>query len=162
MRKWGIDIMAKMAELLGGTKRQDLLRVANNEKVPYRGRKKHFTQMSQHENRYLLDSLKDVDKWTMERHALDRIIEKEIDATYEDAVSTIHNGKIIEYHIAKHREEKDARVLLRANALVNGTYNLNVVYSLTRKSIVSVWINDIKDKHSTLDMNAYNRGLKII
>jgi hypothetical protein len=154
--------MANIAELLGGTKRQDLIRVANNERVPHRGKKKHVSQMTELEKAYLFKSLKSVSRWSMSKHALDRIAQKGINATYKDVVSTIHNSTIIEYHLAKYNEENDVRIVLRAKTLVNNCYNLNAVYSLTRKEVVSCWLNHIDDKHNTIDMKAYTRSLKII
>lgn len=159
--------MARMAELLGNASRMDLYRVMENKTVPVRGRKKYFTQMSRPEVSYLFTKLKAVKKWVVSDHALDRITEKGIKVTYADLVSTVHNATIIEYHVAKctlQDGEKidDQRVLLRSKAMVNINYNLHVVYSLTRKRIVSVWMNHKNDKHKNLDMRDYDKNLKII
>jgi len=153
--------MAKLADLLGNAKRTDLYRVAKNEKVPYRGKKKHGEQMNQKELDFLFNSLKSVDKWGLHPHALQRLQQKGIEATYADIVSTIHNATLIEYHLAKFNDKPDPRVILRAKAVVNGHYNLHVVYSLDRKVVVSVWMNDVNDKHATLDWRDYDKNFRI-
>lgn len=159
--------MARMSDLLGNANRMDLYRVAKNEAVPVRGRKKYITQMSKAEVDYLFIKLRAVRKWGISTHALDRLVEKGIEATYADLVSTIDNSTIIEYHVAKFTDKNnkkvdDHRVLLRSKARVNVDYNLHVVYSLTRKRIVSVWMNHKDDKHATLDMRDYDKNLKIV
>jgi hypothetical protein len=153
--------MARLAELVGNTKRHDLFRVAKNEKLPYRGRKKHFSQMTNQEINHIWNALRSVKKWNISSHALDRVTQKGIQVTYRDIITTIHNATIIEYHIAKFNDEKDNRVLLRSKAIANKYYNLNVVYSLTRKEVVSVWLNHINDRHETIDMSDYTKSLRI-
>lgn len=155
--------MAKMADIFGSAKIQDLKRVLNGEKVPYRGKKKHGTQMSRREKEYLFNTLKSVDKWEVSQHALDRIKDKGINVTYDDIISTIHNAMIIEYHVARYGDNKDdVRVVLRGNAVVNRNSNVHFVYSLTRKKIITSWLNRVDDKHETLDWRAYDSNLKIL
>ena len=152
----------KLMDLLGNAEKQDMFRISKNESIPYRGKKKHAKQMSKHEIDCIFKKLKSVKKWEIHSHTFRRIKEKGIDVTYDDVVSTIYNSKLIEYHIAKlSNGEKDYRVLLRGNKSVNGNNNVNFVYSLTRELIVSSWLNDISDKHSTLDWNDYDERLKI-
>lgn len=154
--------MTVLADLLGHAKRDDLFRISKGETLPYRGKRKHGSQMTKREKDYLVKSLKHVKRWRIRGHAKDRLEEKGINATYEDITSTIHNSTIIEYHIArKHNEEKDVRVLLRANNVINDCNNLNVVYSLSTESIVSFWLNDINDKHGSMDWSIYDKSLKI-
>jgi hypothetical protein len=158
--------MAKLFDVLGNAKKMDLYRVAKNESVPKRGRKKHYSQMTKDEKDSLFARLRGIKGWKLSNHSLDRLVEKNIHATYYDIVSTIHKSRIIEYHIVKMKEKdvniNDERVLLRSNAVVNGDYNLHVVYSITRKKIVSVWINKVDDIHSTIDMRDYDKNVKII
>jgi hypothetical protein len=154
--------MAKLADLLGNANKMDLYRVAKNEEVPKRGRKKHYTQMSKKETDYLFSKLRGVKRWGLSYHALDRIEEKGIEVTYEDIVSTIYNSNIIEYHVTKYKGENDSRVLLRSKSLVNGENNLHVVYSISRKKIISSWLNHKNDKHKTIDMRDYSGNVKII
>lgn len=129
----------------------------------YIGKRKHGSQLQQEETDIISNRLKSFDNWYMSGHALDRIIEKGIKATYDDVVSTIDNATIIEYKIDYNERSNrcDERVLLRANAVVNEVYNLNAVYSITRGVVVTVWINHINDKHDTLDWSIYDADMKV-
>lgn len=153
--------MARISDLLGNAKKQDMIRVAKKERVPYRGKKKHGTQMSKQEQDYLFSKLKAVRRWKMSEHALERIEAKGINVSYRDVVSTIHNSTIIEYHMARFKGQPDPRVLLRSKAVVNGKYNVHFVYSLKRREIVSSWLNEVTDVHKTLDWRDYDAKMKI-
>jgi hypothetical protein len=154
--------MAKLAHMLKNAQRMDMIRVGNNESVPKRGKKKHYTHMSNEEKEFLFKQLKGVKNWDISYHALERIEKKGIKATYNDIISTIHNANIIEYHLTKFEDEKDARILLRSKSLVNKCYNLHVVFSVTRQKVVSVWLNHIDDQHKTVDMRDYNKNVRIL
>lgn len=128
----------------------------------YIGQRKHWSQMSDEETDGLFKRLRDISNWEMGGHALDRLSQKGIEATYNDIISTIHNCAIIEYKIDEDKYgNADERIVVRARARVNKHYHLNVVYSLTKKSIVTVWINDVKDLHRTLNWNIYNADMKV-
>lgn len=129
----------------------------------YNGQRKHVSQLTQQEKDGLYKRLKEVEKWKILSHALDRLEQKNINATNEDIVSTINNSTIIEYKIDydKRINRYDERVVLRSNAIVNRYYNLNVVYSLTKQQVITVWINDINDFHKTLDWTIYNEDMKV-
>lgn len=153
--------MARLMDLIGNAQKMDMKRVANGEKVPKRGKKKHYTQMTSEEKKFLFNKLKSVKKWRIGGHALDRMKEKNIEVTYNDIVSTIYNSNIIEYHTVKLNNFNDRRVLLRSKAITNGEYNLHVVYSITGRRVVSVWLNNIDDLHNTIDMRDYDSDMKI-
>lgn len=134
-----------------------------DEMKSYVGKRKHWSQMTTDEVVGIFNRLKSVqnDEWEMIDHALDRLHEKKIQATKEDIVSTIYNANVVEYKIDSSRGKCDERVVLRAKAIVNRDYNLNAVYSLTNKRIITVWINHIKDRHATLDWNIYDKNMKV-
>lgn len=138
-----------------------LTTLTRKEMSSYLGKRKHASQMNRNEKRILWARLREIKakEWGVKIHALDRIEEKGINATRQDLISTIHNSEIIEYKIDDCRFGYDERVLVRANALVNGDYNLNVVYSLTTKDVITVWINHIDDKHETLDWAIYDENM---
>lgn len=133
----------------------------------YIGKRKHRSQLQQEEIDRIFSKLKSVEengeRWRIRTHALDRMEQKGIKATYEDLVTTIHNAEIIEYKMDYSYDINrcDERVVLRANTIVNDYYNLNVVYSLSEKRIITVWINDINDSHSTLDWSLYDENMKV-
>lgn len=131
------------------------------------GCRKHVSQMSEVEVKGLFKRLKDVEKsgkrWNISGHTFNRIAEKGIIATYEDIVSAIHNATMVEYKIDRGRFDNaiEERVVLRSKDVVNKSYNLNVVYSLTNRKIITVWINHIKDRHATLDWSIYKEDMTV-
>lgn len=130
------------------------------------GRRKHVSQMTNEEKSVIWKRLNDVQEyeWKMTGHALDRLVEKGIKATKHDVVSTVYNAEIIEYRIVHNARFNsiDERVILRSKAIVNGSFNLNVVFSLTNKRIITVWNNHVKDLHSTLDWSIYSADMKVV
>jgi hydrogenase maturation factor HypF (carbamoyltransferase family) len=131
----------------------------------YAGKRKHGSQLQAHEENGLWKRLKSIEEWEWEilSHALERLEKKGIKASRQDLISTISFASIIEYKIDYNKviKDYDERVVLRAKAIVNSRYNLHVVYSLTTKSIVTVWINRIDDRHSTLDWSIYSEDMKV-
>lgn len=129
----------------------------------YVGKRKHHSHMTEQEKVGLFIRLKSIQKWGIVSHALQRLEEKGIEATYDDIISTIFNSEVIEYRIVHNPVIKgcDERVILRAKAIVNRCYNLNVVYSLTCEKVITVWINHIKDRHKTLDWSLYDPDMKV-
>lgn len=129
----------------------------------YIGKRKHVSQLDDLEKGLIWKNLKDIKLWSMNGHTLDRLREKGINATYDDLVSTIDDATIIEYKIDynKHINRCEERVVLRANSIVNIHYNLNVVYSITTQKIITVWMNDIDDKHTTLNWDIYSEDMKV-
>lgn len=131
------------------------------------GKRKHGSQLKEFEVDGLFERLKEVERkgqtWRMAGHALNRLKEKGINATYQDVVSTIHNAQILEYKIDHNKilGMCEERVLLRSKAVVNRNFNLHAVYSLTSRRIVTVWINHVKDFHDTLDWNLYTEDLPV-
>lgn len=149
--------MASIMDMLNHAVRMDLQRLAKNEVVPSRGVRKHVSQMNNKEIDYIFDKLRSIKKWRATSHAMDRVNTKGIYITLRDMVSTIHHSRVIEYHEV--RGEK--RVLLRSNVLIQGDYNLHVVFSVNEAKIISVWLNHVDDTHETIDMSCYNEKLKI-
>ena len=124
-------------------------------------RRKHVSQMTKKEQDTIWKRLKGVQEhqWKLRSHAIIRVFEKEIHVSVKDIVSTIKNSTIIEYKTKYNKGRMEERVVLRSNAIANEEYNLNVVFSLTTKEIVSVWLNHTNDLHSTLDWNIYDKDL---
>lgn len=129
----------------------------------YIGKRKHSSQLQGFEIESIWKRLKEIKNWRIKTHALDRLEEKGIQATYEDIVSTIYNANIIEYKInyLSLINRCDERVVLRSKAIVNREYNLHVVYSLTEGRVITVWINHVDDHHKTLDWSQYDENMKV-
>lgn len=129
----------------------------------YIGKRKHVSQMKESESYTIWKRLKGVKKWEFSEHALDRLKEKGIKATYDDIISMIGNAELIEYKIDYNRSINrcDERVVLRSKSIINKRYNIHVVYNLSRESIVTVWMNHVRDRHHTLDWSIYDENLKV-
>lgn len=131
------------------------------------GKRKHVSQMSKNEIEILFKRLKKVEdegsQWRMTTHTLDRINEKKIDANYQDLVSLIHNSDVVEYKIDKNKfnGEPEERVVLSSKSTVNRCYKLKVVYSITKRRIITAWVNHIKDNHDTLDWSLYSEEMPV-
>ncbi len=130
------------------------------------GKRKHASQMTDREKQIIWKKLKGVQlsAWKPTNHTLERLEEKGIEATIDDLKSTIYNSDIVEYRITynKRTRQYDERVIVRAKSIVNRCYNLNVVFSITNKKIVTTWINHINDFHTTLDWSIYSEDMQVI
>lgn len=139
--------------------------ITKKDLAKYSGQRKHGKQLSTGEKEIIWKRLRAVDNsaWKLTSYAQARLDERNIDANINDVVSTIHNSYIVEYRIIEdHRRNIfDVRVVLRSNEIVNNRYNLNVVFSLSCKSIVTLWLNDAKDDHKTLRWEIYNKDMKV-
>lgn len=129
------------------------------------GKRKHVSQMTEKEKLIIwsrLNSIKD-HEWIITNYALNRLAKRNIMATREDVISTIYNSTIVEYRIIHNKKfnNYDERVVLRSKSVVNEDYNLHVVYSLTYKAVVSVWMNHVKDFHKTLDWSLYSEDMNV-
>lgn len=135
--------------------------VINDEMTKYTNMRKHISQMSAFESRALMKRISKIEEWewVVRPHAFDRVIEKGINATRNDMVTAIYNANIIEYRIIGRMNEE--RMLIRSKSLVNGMYNLNIVYSFTFKEVITVWLNHKNDRHQTLDWSIYNKDMKV-
>lgn len=129
----------------------------------YINKRKHYSQMSTLEINRTLKRLRDVESWLFTEHALDRMDEKGINATYQDIASTLFNCEILEYKIDYNERKNrcEERVVVRSKTKVNGNYNLNIVFSLTTKKVITVWLNHFWDRHITLDWSIYDENMKV-
>lgn len=127
-------------------------------------KRKHYSQMNTSEIKSLYAKLLSVTtkNWRMSYHAEERLVQKRIDASRSRIVDVINHCEIIEYKTVDNGRYTCERVIVRDTNLINKNYNLNVVFDVTRGVVISVWLNHIKDRHSTLDMLIYDRELQIL
>lgn len=127
-------------------------------------KRKHYSQMNTSEIKSLYAKLLSVTtkNWRMSDHAEERIVQKRIDASRSRIVDVINHCEIIEYKTVDNGRYTCERIIVRDTTLTNKNYNLNVVFDVTRGVVISVWLNHIKDRHSTLDMLIYDRELQIL
>ena len=127
-------------------------------------KRKHYSQMNTSEIKSLYAKLLSVTtkNWRMSYHAEERLVQKRIDASRSRIVDVINHCEIIEYKTVDNGRYTCERVIVRDTKKKKKNYNLNVVFDVTRGVVISVWLNHIKDRHSTLDMLIYDRELQIL
>ena len=127
-------------------------------------KRKHFSQMSVREIDTLYYKLSTVKphNWRLSQHAEERLTQKNIDASRSRIVDVINHCEVIEYKTVDNGRYTCERVIVRDTALTNKKYNLNVVFDITRGVVISVWLNHIEDRHSTLDMLIYDGAMQIL
>lgn len=74
----------------------------------------------------------------------------------------IGNSEIIEYKIDKREDAYVERLVISSKTIVNRKYRLKVVFDFTKKSIITVWLNSVTDKHATLDWSLYDKNMKVL
>lgn len=114
-------------------------------------RRKHRKQMRPEELANLrkeLDAL--IDDLKFIPYAIKRMEERRI--TIDEVLSSVRLGEIIEAH---NIIPDDIRVLVR-HAVKDTTYSVCPVVSLKNKIVVTVYVNETKDNHETLDWSLYN------
>ena len=89
-------------------------------------------------------------------HLQDKIRNGETKFSYEMTMETMLNSTIIEYN----ETGADKRILLRSHISQNGNVQCIVVSLLSGKVITS-YLNDVYDRHKTLDPRRYDKNLKI-
>lgn len=131
----------------------------------YKKVRKHISQMKKEDKSKIREMFKKVDNWEIFDHVNDRIKEKNYRITVSDIVQIINKGSIIEYEQKYYvNTDKISELVVLQTIRKHGKKEsdiMHMVFDMTSGGIVSVWINDIDDRHYTLDMGIYNKGLKV-
>jgi hypothetical protein len=109
-------------------------------------KRKHFTQMTQDEIKFLLLQVRSR-RLSFSPHAFDRMNQKNI--REPQIIASISYCNIIEAH---NNVANEVRVLVRGK--VSGDYVCSVI-SLTRNEVITTYRNKKGDHHQTLDKTAY-------
>lgn len=134
--------------------------------------KKHYTQFTYDELLYLENKIRSLDMINLKPSA--HLLSKpSISYKLDDIMKTLMDkdvkDMIIEFNSTKKGNNIDKRVLLRSkdeyevkidNNIVK--CNLCFVVSLLNNEIVTVYYNESKDNHNTINWYRYNANLKII
>lgn len=126
--------------------------------------KKHISQMTDSEIETLSKAISrlliNVRGLRFGKHAVKRIIDRQIDGSR--IFEAMKEYEIIEYNQKDFGEgTMDNRVLLRGRKLIDNS-NFCVVLSLSTRKVITVYLNNAKDRHNTLNINNYNEDLKIL
>ena len=139
-----------------------------------KGRKeirKHFTQMNEQELKIVKNKIKssvngDVNSVNIVPHAFDNLFKRlrkgrDINTYKVMLAQTLIDFTPIEFkRIYNGVNFVEERSVLRGNRLVNGE-SIVLVYSITKRTIVTLWVNSLDDMHSTLDMSLYDSDMEI-
>lgn len=139
-----------------------------------KGRKeirKHFTQMNEQELKIVENKInssvnRDVNSVNIVPHAFANLFKRlrkgrDINTYKVMLAQTLIDFTPIEFkRIYNGVNLVEERSLLRGNRLVNEE-SIVLVYSITQRAIVTVWINSSNDMHSTLDTNLYDSNMVI-
>lgn len=129
--------------------------------------KKHITQMSMYEIQIIktkLDnSYKRKQKVRFAKHCNERWKEKvRYDVNFKTSLmKTLHEYEIIEYkNVYFSKNSMEERVVLRSKQPYYGK-NICLVYSITNKVIITVWLNGVVNNHKALRLSEYNADMEI-
>lgn len=133
--------------------------------------RKHFTQMNEQELEIVKNKIKnsvkgDVNSVNIVPHAFDNLFKRlrkgrDINTYKVMLAQTLIDFTPIEFkRIYNGVNLMEERSVLRGNRLVNEE-SIVLVYSLTQRKIITVWINSLNDTHSTLDTNLYDSEMVI-
>ena len=133
--------------------------------------RKHFTQMNEQELKIVKNKIKssvngDVNSVNIVPHAFDNLFKRlrkgrDINTYKVMLAQTLIDFTPIEFkRIYNGVNLVEERFLLRGTRLVNGE-SIVLVYSITHRKIITIWINSLGDMHNTLDMNLYDSEMVI-
>ncbi|ARM66910.1 hypothetical protein AM5_057 [Lactococcus phage AM5] len=133
--------------------------------------RKHFTQMNEQELEIVKNKIKnsvkgDVNSVNIVPHAFDNLFKRlrkgrDINTYKVMLAQTLIDFTPIEFkRIYNGVNLVEERSVLRGKRLVNEE-SIVLVYSLTQRKIITVWINSLNDTHSTLDTNLYDSEMVI-
>jgi hypothetical protein len=122
--------------------------------------KKHFTQMSKQENKYLVDRFKSYPRsaWSFNGYSKKRAITRGVDMA---VMNTLWNEgfDLVEFH--KHNEDGSNRILLRTVATDSNDNQVCIVFNFTKMEITTAYLNYRKNKHDNLVWSEYDASLDI-
>ena len=136
---------------------------AHHKRTTQRGRaRKHITQMSRDEVKYLRELISKVDNITLCDHAQDAAARLNVSEQYIKAVN-LQRAQLVEFNTGRGTSR---RVVLRDKRAIHiNRYqlkNLVIVLDVDTKEVVTIFLNDIHDHHKSIDLTYYTKDLKII
>ena len=141
------------------------VQTVNSGYFSYKKVRKHVSQMSSNEKIKLRKMFKEVKDWEIFSHVNNRIKEKGYTVYVDDVLDLMHKGNIVEYEQKYYFNSGKVSHLVVLNIVREhegkDKDRLHMVFDMTDKGIVTVWINDYEDIHETLDMGIYSKGLKV-
>lgn len=128
----------------------------------YKKVRKHVSQMSLNEKNTLRKMFKKVKHWEIIEHVNERIVQKQYKITTDDVLEVMIHGEIVEYEQKIYLEDgKLSELLVLSSIRERCNDRVHLVFDITDNKIITIWINNLHDNHSTLDMGIYSKGLKV-
>lgn len=150
---------------MGNEDMRDSVETVHSGYFSYKKVRKHVSQMSSKEKDKLREMFKKVKNWEIFSHVNDRIKEKGYTVYVDDVLDLMHKGNIVEYEQKYYFNSGKISHLVVLNIVREhegkDKDRLHMVFDMTDKGIVTVWVNDYEDTHETLDMGIYSKGLKV-
>ena len=126
--------------------------------------RKHISQMSKKEIKYLNNKLSHITKLNMTEHVIEKSFCRNISSEDIDRMlKNIDSANIIEYNTDTVKRYN--RVLVRTAIIYtvnNESYNLCGIVDIDTHHLVTVYWNKVTNYHSHLDMREYYKSLKIV
>lgn len=121
------------------------------------GAKKHISQMDELEKDFLFRQFHAVDRieWVFTDYSQKRFTERKIDPTH--FLTLWKDAELVEFH----QKSKTNRILLRSRA-VHKDAQVCAVFDITNKTIVTVYLNWVNNKHENLKEEFYDAKLDVI
>jgi len=105
---------------------------------------------------------KKVKHWEIIEHVNERIVQKQYKITTDDVLEVMIHGEIVEYEQKIYLEDgKLSELLVLSSIRERCNDRVHLVFDITDNKIITIWINNLHDNHSTLDMGIYSKGLKV-
>jgi hypothetical protein len=122
--------------------------------------KKHFSQMSPKEVKYLTERFKSIPqhKWSFNTYSKKRAINRGVDLGVMRTLWT-DGFDLIEFH--KHDDSGENRVLLRTTAVDSKDNQVCAVFNFTKMEITTVYLNWRLNKHDNLVWSEYDKTLDV-
>lgn len=116
--------------------------------------RKHFTQMTTEETKFLAARVQATKTWGFTNHARVRMTERH--ASGFDVLKAIAQFDVIEANF-----DRGSKVLVRGKGQVDGK-QVCAVLAPEDHRVVTVYFNRANDKHSTINMNAYEASVDVL
>lgn len=122
--------------------------------------KKHVSQMTKGEKKYLEQRFNSTPewKWSFNTYSKHRAVTRGVDMSVLRSIWT-EGYELIEFH--KHEETGSNRILLRSILTDKNENQVCVVFNFTTMEITTCYLNYRKNKHDNLVWSEYDKNLDI-
>lgn len=130
--------------------------------------RKHFTQMTKEEIDLVTEKIKnsvnnDVKTVNILPHAYNHFFRR---TPKTQSYRRLICLALLNFNVIEYKKIYNDVNLVEERAVIRGINTINdedivIVYSITHRCIVTLWVNDTDDTHKTLDISLYDENMKI-